>query len=100
MEFIWPMPTWGDFHAAGRETFQNFRTPGVGEKMILEGNAFVERILPGATIRKLTDEEMAVYPAPFPAPECRRPTSRFPEQLRIARQTADGSSPLLEAHRA
>src|SRR5437016_6748853 len=51
MEFIRPMPTWDDFPA--RETFQNFRTPGVGEKMILEGNAFVERILPGATIRKL-----------------------------------------------
>jgi haloalkane dehalogenase len=41
MEFIWPMPTWDDFHAAGREIFRNFRTPGVGEKMILEGNAFV-----------------------------------------------------------
>jgi haloalkane dehalogenase len=72
MEFIRPMPTWDDFPT--RETFQNFRTPGVGEKMILEGNAFVERILPGATIRKLTDEEMAVYRAPFPTPESRRPT--------------------------
>src|ERR1700732_1662457 len=63
MEFIRPMPTWDDFPTP--ETFQNFRTPGVGEKMILEGNTFVERILPGATIRNLTDEEMAVYRAPF-----------------------------------
>jgi hypothetical protein len=46
MEFIRPMPTWDDFPA--RETFQNFRTPGVGEKMILKGNAFVEQILPPA----------------------------------------------------
>ncbi len=77
MEFIRPIPTWDDFPT--RETFQNFRTPGVGEKMILEGNAFVERILPGATIRKLTDEEMAVYRAPFPTPESRRPTWRMLE---------------------
>ena len=100
MEFIWPMPTWDDFHAAGREIFRNFRTPGVGEKMILEGNAFVERILPGATIRKLTDEEMAAYRAPFPTPESRRPIWRFPNELPIAGEPADVYSAMLEAHAA
>src|SRR3981081_1671753 len=70
MEFIRPMPTWDYFPTP--ETFQNFRTSGVGEKMILEGNAFVERILPGATIRKLTDEEMGAYQGPFPTPETPR----------------------------
>src|SRR4030088_982103 len=53
MEFIRPMPTWDDFHADAIETFQKFRTPGVGEKMILEGNAFVESVLPAAIVRKL-----------------------------------------------
>jgi haloalkane dehalogenase len=98
MEFIRPMPTWDDFPK--RETFQNFRTPGVGEKMILEGNAFVEQILPGATIRRLTDEEMAVYRAPFPTPESRRPTWRFPNELPIAGEPADVYSTMLEAHAA
>jgi haloalkane dehalogenase len=100
MEFIWPMPTWDDFHAAGREIFRNFRTPGVGEKMILEGNAFVEQILPGATVRKLTDDEMAAYRAPFPTPESRRPTWRFPNELPIAGEPADVYSAMLEAHGA
>ena len=100
MEFIWPMPTWDDFHAAGREIFRNFRTPGLGEKMILEGNAFVEQILPGATIRKLTDDEMAAYRAPFPTPESRRPTWRFPNELPIAGEPADVYSAMLEAHAA
>ena len=100
MEFIRPMATWDDFHAAGRETFQKFRTPGVGEKMILEGNAFVERILPSVTIRRLTDEEMAVYRAPFPTPESRRPTWRFPNELPIAGEPADVYSTMLEAHAA
>src|SRR2546422_3092238 len=63
MEFIRPMPTWEDFHPAARDTFQKFRTPGIGEQMILEDNMFIERVLPGNILRKLSDEEMAVYRA-------------------------------------
>jgi len=100
MEFLRPMPTWEDFPAIARETFQKVRTPGVGEKMILEGNAFVEGVLPSAIVRKLTDEEMAVYRAPFPTPESRRPTWRFPNELPIAGEPADVHSTLEKAHRA
>jgi haloalkane dehalogenase len=100
MEFIWPLPTWEDFPASARETFQKFRTPGVGEEMILEGNAFVEGVLPSATVRKITDEEMSVYRAPFPTPASRRPTWRFPNELPIAGEPADVFSTLEKAHRA
>jgi haloalkane dehalogenase len=100
MEFIWPMPTWEDFDADGRETFKKFRTPGVGEKLILEGNVFVEQVLPGGIVRKLTDEEMSVYRAPFLTPESRRPTWRFPNELPIAGEPADVNSTLEKAHRA
>jgi len=100
MEFIRPMPSWDDFHPDAVETFKKFRTPGVGEKMILEENLFVERVLPGATVRKLTEDEMAVYRAPFPTPESRRPTWRFPNDLPIAGKPADVYSVIEEAHRA
>jgi haloalkane dehalogenase len=100
MEFIRPMPSWNDFHADQIETFQKFRTPGVGEKMILDQNIFVEGVLPGATARKLTDDEMAVYRAPFPTRESRRPTWRFPNDLPIEGEPADVYSAMEEAHRA
>jgi haloalkane dehalogenase len=100
MEFIRPMPTWEDFDPDGRETFQKFRTPGVGEKMILEDNMFVEGVLPANIVRKLTDEEMSVYRAPFPTPESRRPVWRFPNELPIAGEPADVYSTMEEAHRA
>jgi len=100
MEFIRPMPSWKDFHPEAIETFQKFRTAGVGEEMILKGNAFVEGVLPGATVRKLTVEEMDVYRAPFLTPESRRPTWRFPNELPIAGQPADVYSTMEEAHRA
>lgn len=100
MEFIRPMPTWNDFHPDQIETFQKFRTPGVGEEMILEGNAFIEGVLPAATGRKLTDEEMSVYRAPFPTPESRRPTWRFPNELPIEGKPADVYSMIEEVHHA
>jgi haloalkane dehalogenase len=98
MEFIRPMPTWNDFHPDQIETFQKFRTPSVGEEMILQGNAFVEGVLPAATVRKLTDEEMSVYRAPFPTPESRRPTWRFPNELPIEGKPADVYSTIEKAH--
>src|SRR6266403_1264328 len=100
MEFIQPLPTWDDFYPGAIETFQKFRTQGVGEKMILEDNVFVEAVLPGATARKLTDEEMSVYRAPFPTPESRRPTWRFPNEIPIAGEPADVYLTLEKAHKA
>jgi haloalkane dehalogenase len=100
MEFIRPMSTWKDFHGDAIETFQKFRTHGVGEKMILEGNAFVEGVLPSGTVRKLTDEEMSVYRAPFLTPESRRPTWRFPNEIPIAGEPADVYWTMEKAHRA
>ena len=101
MEFIWPIPTWEQFlRSAAHEIFRKFRTPDEGERLILEENAFVERVLPGSIVRKLRDEEMAVYRAPFPTPQSRRPTWRFPNELPIAGQPADVVATLEKAHAA
>jgi len=51
-------------------------------------------------VRKLTDEEMSIYRAPFPTPESRRPTWRFPNELPIAGEPADVYSILEQAHSA
>ena len=102
MEFIRPIPTWEEFvrGVPAREMFRKFRAPGEGEKLILEDNVFVERVLPGGVVRKLTDEEMAVYRAPFPTPLSRRPTWRFPNELPIAGEPADVYATLENAHAA
>jgi haloalkane dehalogenase len=102
MEFIRPIPTWEEFErgSEARGIFRKFRTPGEGEKLILEENAFVERVLPDGIRRKLTDEEMAVYRAPFPTPQSRRPTWRFPNELPIAGEPADAYEMMERAHAA
>ena len=100
MEFIRPMPTWNEFHADAIEIFKKFRTPGIGENLILNENAFVEQVLPGGMVRRLTEEEMSVYRAPFLTAESRRPTWRFPNELPIADEPADVYAMIEDAHRA
>ena len=89
MEAIVRPVTWDEWPEQARQMFQAFRTPGLGEKMILEQNMFVEAVLPGATLRKLTDEEMARYREPYPDPASRRPTWRWPNEIPIEGQPAD-----------
>jgi haloalkane dehalogenase len=102
MEFITPVPTWEAFvrGSKGREIFRKFRTPGEGETLILENNAFVEWVLPGGMRHKLSDEEMAVYRAPFPTPQSRKPTWAFPNELPIAGEPADVYAMMERAHEA
>jgi len=102
MEFIRPMPTWDDFHQVpvARDTFRRFRTPGEGERMILDGNAFIERVLPGSVVRPLSDDEMAAYRAPFPTPESRRPIWMLPNELPIEGHPRDVHRMLSDAHAA
>src|SRR6204780_1732981 len=102
MEFIRPMPTWEEFarDSQAREIFRKFRTPGEGEKLILEGKTFVERVLPSGMRHKLADEEMAVYRAPFPTPESRGATWGFPNEMPIAGEPADVYATMSQAHAA
>lgn len=102
MEFIRPMATWADFHQAdsARDLFQRFRTPGVGERLVLEENVFVERVLPGSVVRPLSAEEMSVYQAPFSNPRSRRPILRLPNEMPIAGEPADVHDILERAHDA
>jgi haloalkane dehalogenase len=102
MEFIRPMATWDEFHQvpAARETFRKFRTEGEGERMVLDANAFIERVLPGSIVRTLSEEEMAAYRAPFPTPESRHPILVLPRELPIAGEPSDVREMLEVAHTA
>ena len=69
--------------------FKAMRSPA-GDEMILQKNIFVERILPGSVLRKLTDEEMAVYRKPYLEPgESRRPTLTWPRQIPFEGEPVD-----------
>jgi haloalkane dehalogenase len=61
-----------------------------GEQMVLQDNFFIEKVLPGAILRKLSDAEMAEYRRPFTEPgEGRRPTLTFPREIPIEGDPVD-----------
>lgn len=68
--------------------FGAFRTPGVGEEMILKKNAFVEKVLPGSILRPMSEAEMAVYRAPFESEASRLPTLVWPREIPIEGEPA------------
>jgi haloalkane dehalogenase len=76
--------TWEEFPGDARRIFQDLRSEA-GEEMVHEKNLFIERILPSAVLRDLTEEEMNVYRRPYLQPgESRRPTLTWPRELPIS----------------
>ncbi|MGB8401801.1 haloalkane dehalogenase [Bradyrhizobium sp.] len=83
-----PVAGWEEWSAAATPIFQGFRSDR-GEEMILDRNMFVERVLPGSVLRKLTEAEMAEYRRPYLRREDRWPTLTWPRQIPIAGEPAD-----------
>ena len=89
MEAIVRPMTWEEWPEASRNLFQGFRSPA-GEEIIIEKNVFVERVLPGSVLRKLTEEEMEVYRRPYiEGGESRRPTLTWPREIPIEGEPFD-----------
>ena len=83
-----PVVSWDEWSAAATPIFQGFRSDK-GEAMILDRNMFIERVLPGSVLRKLTEAEMTEYRRPFLQAQDRWPTLTWPRQIPIAGEPAD-----------
>jgi haloalkane dehalogenase len=83
-----PVASWDEWSASATPIFQGFRSDK-GEAMILDRNMFIERVLPGSVLRKLTEAEMAEYRRPYLEREARWPTLTWPRQIPIAGEPAD-----------
>jgi len=89
MEAVVQPLTWAAWPEEARGIFQALRSPA-GEEMVLQKNVFIESILPASVLRRLTEEEMAVYRRPYLQPgESRRPTLTWPRQIPIDGEPAD-----------
>lgn len=81
MEAIVRALGWDEFNQQARPVFEGFRS-SAGEEMVLQKNLFVERVLPGSILRKLSEDELDEYRRPFlNAGEDRRPTLSWPRQI-------------------
>jgi haloalkane dehalogenase len=93
MEAIVRPQGWDHWDVMNMRPFLEALRSEAGEKMVLEENFFIEKILPGAVLRPLTDEELAEYRRPFAEPgEGRRPTLAWPREIPIDGEPADTSA--------
>lgn len=89
METIVKPLSWADFPAAARPRFEAFRTPGLGEQLVMEENRFLDGSLKATVLTPLSDADRAAYHAPFPTPESRRPLLAWPRAMPIDGTPAD-----------
>ena len=85
--FVTPL-TWQDWPEGAKGVFKGLRSDK-GEDLILNRNAFIEKILPSSVIRELTETEMNYYRAPFENKEDRQVTLNWPRSLPIENEPAD-----------
>ncbi len=81
MEAIIRPSTWREQTLITRWMFRRFRHAVKGRRMIIDRNFFVERMLPMMAGRRLSEEEMEYYRAPYKDPASRKPLFIWPNQI-------------------
>lgn len=81
--------TWEEFPEAGRDLFRAIKTPGVGEAMILDENAFLLEGLPGSVATPITEDDLAAYTRPYPTRDSRLPILRWARSMPLDGEPAD-----------
>ncbi|QFU90133.1 Haloalkane dehalogenase [Amycolatopsis sp. YIM 10] len=79
--------SWAEFPEAGRDLFRTIKTPGAGEELMLEQNAFIES-MPGI-VTGLTEADLDAYRQPYPTPESRLPLLRWARMMPLDGDPAD-----------
>jgi len=89
METIVKPMSWAEFPAAARSRFEAFRTPGVGEQLVLDQNVFLEQAFGVPVLRELSEQELEPYLRPYPTPESRRPVLQWARSMPLDGEPAD-----------
>jgi haloalkane dehalogenase len=64
-----------------QERVRRFRTPGLGEELVLSGDGFVRQAFTGGVRTPVSEEDLATYLAPFPDASSRRPVLAWARQM-------------------
>ncbi|TDD43901.1 haloalkane dehalogenase [Saccharopolyspora elongata] len=79
--------SWQEFPAAGRDLFRSFKTPGVGEEMVLDGDLFDG--LQGTVATRLDAETLDAYRKPYATRDSRLPLLRWTRAMPLGGEPTD-----------
>ncbi|GEM46285.1 haloalkane dehalogenase [Deinococcus cellulosilyticus] len=89
METILKPMTWEEFPPAAKTRFEAIRTPGKGEKMIMEDLQYLETALTATVLTPLAPEDFQAYLQPFLTPPSRRPLLEWPRAMPLEGEPQD-----------
>ena len=89
MESVVKPMTWSDMNPLQKFMFKRMRSQEKGDRMNMENNFFVKRMMPVMISRKLTQPEKDAYAAPYPTPQSRKPVAVWPREIPISGEPAD-----------
>lgn len=89
MEAVIQPMTWDDMNLMQKIMFKRMRDPKKGDRMNLDKNFFVKRLMPMMVSRKLSPQEKAAYAEPYPTPQSRKPVAEWPREIPISGEPAD-----------
>ncbi|MCV3270065.1 haloalkane dehalogenase [Roseobacter sinensis] len=86
---VYPRPTYDEMPERIAGLFRAMRDPGLGEENVLNGNLWLDRIMPTMTEKPMPEAVVAEYNRPFPKPESRQPILEMSRSLPIGGAPAD-----------
>lgn len=81
--------TWDDMNTIQRIMFKRMRDPIKGDRMNMDKNFFIKRLVQMMINRKLTEPEKVAYASPFPTPQSRKPVAMWPREIPISGEPHD-----------
>ncbi|MCX4751365.1 haloalkane dehalogenase [Kitasatospora sp. NBC_01287] len=89
LETIVKPMAWDDLSPQARKRAEAFRTPGVGEELVLDQFLFVRQAFTGGVLTPLTGPDLDTYLAPYPTRDSRRPILAWARQLPLDGEPAE-----------
>lgn len=89
LETIVKPMSWADYPESARDRFRSFRTPGDGERLVLDENVFITQALHTTVLNPLADADLAEYAGPYPTRDSRRPLLEWPRSIPLDGEPAD-----------
>jgi len=94
--YIKPETHWNELSLPVQQLATLLRNPKASHRAIVEQNYLIEKLLPRAAIRHLSDEEMAHYRAPFLTPASRAPLWQYVQDLPLGTKEPEDVVALIE----
>ncbi len=89
MEAVVKPMVWDEIGILNKLVFKRMRDQKKGDRMNLQKNFFLKRLMPQMVVRKLSEQERAAYHEPYPTPESRKPVAMWPREIPISGDPAD-----------